>query len=75
MINLFHPHCNGYLMPIRGIEFAVFSEPLEADIEARVNGEYLWGGQFALPRGRLNDLALFCPPGQDVLLPIVSDHP
>ena len=30
-------------MPLGGVELAVFSGPLDADIEARLNGEYLWG--------------------------------
>jgi hypothetical protein len=30
-------------MSLGGVEFALFSEPLEADIKARVDGEYFWG--------------------------------
>jgi hypothetical protein len=43
IVRAFDPHRDGCPMPLGGVEFAVFSEPLEADIKTRVNGEYLWG--------------------------------
>jgi len=30
-------------MSLGGVEFAVFCGPSEADVEARLNSEYLWG--------------------------------
>ena len=30
-------------MSLGGVEFAEFSGPMDADVEARLNGEYLWG--------------------------------
>jgi len=39
-------------MSLGGVEFAVFSGPMDADFEARLNGEYLWGRQFAYPCGK-----------------------
>ena len=29
-----------------GVEFTVFYRPLDANVEARVNSEYLWGRHF-----------------------------
>ena len=42
----FHLDCDWCFMSLGGIEFAVFSGPSDPDIEARVNGEYLWGRHF-----------------------------
>jgi len=48
----FHSDCDRCFMPLGGVEFAVFSKPLDADVEARLNSEYLWGRQFAYPYGK-----------------------
>jgi hypothetical protein len=47
----FHSDCDRYLMSLGRVEIAVFSKPLDADVEARLNGEYLWGRQFAFHYG------------------------
>jgi hypothetical protein len=48
----FHTNRNWCSMSLGGIEFAVFAEASEADVEARVNGEYLWGRHFAYHHGK-----------------------
>jgi hypothetical protein len=44
-------HSDWCFVSLGGLEFAQFSEPLEADIKTRANGEYLWGRQFVLCQG------------------------
>ena len=51
----FHPDCDWCFMSLGGVEFAVFSKPLDADVEARLNGEYLWGRHYPF---------LWCASGQ-----------
>jgi hypothetical protein len=43
--NAFHPDWDGCFMSLGGVDFAVFTGPSDADVEARVNSEYLWGRQ------------------------------
>jgi hypothetical protein len=47
-------------MSLGGIEFAVFSKPSDADIEARLNSEYLWGRHFAFYYGKRSFRFPFC---------------
>jgi hypothetical protein len=47
-------------MPLGGVEFAEFSEPLETDAKTRVNGESLWGYHFAFYYGKRNNRFPFC---------------
>ena len=42
----FHSDCDGCFVSLGGVELAVFSGPLDADVEARLNGESLWGRHF-----------------------------
>jgi len=39
-------------MSLGRVEIAVFSKPLDADVEARLNGEYLWGRHFVFQNGK-----------------------
>jgi len=39
-------------MSLGGGGFVVFNKHLDADVEARLNGEFLWGRQFAYPYGK-----------------------
>jgi hypothetical protein len=48
----FHTNRDGCFMSLGGVEFAVFSKPLDADVEARLNGEYLWGRHFVFHHGK-----------------------
>jgi len=49
----FHSDCDWCFVSLGGVELAVFSGPLDADVEARLNGEYLWGRHFAYSHGKL----------------------
>jgi hypothetical protein len=43
--DVFHPECDWRFVSLRRVEFAMISEPSDADREALVDGELLWGRQ------------------------------
>ena len=57
----FHPHRDWCLVSLGGVEFAVFSEPVDADFEAGLNGEYLWRRHCSLLREAFRFPFLFRP--------------
>lgn len=61
-LSAFHSDCDGCFMSLGGVEFAVFCGPSEADVEARLNSEYLWGRHCLLSREAFIPLPVFFAP-------------